>query len=659
MTNLGNSQAIAANKSLLKISLQRDFWLIAVLACFILMAWISWGKLAHPIFDTGQEAEITARLLKGELLYRDLQNYYGPLAYYANALGLLIFGQHLEVFYGVGLTLALVATLLVYRLAKVLTNAPWAALCTICVLIYCAFTTLTPGGLFNWIVPYSYGAMYATVFCLLAFTALDCYRQTNKIGWLVAAAIACGLAGLSKQEYGVAALAGVLVGANLGSPKNVRTILIRGLIVIFVSFICVFIPFALLAQQVSWEKLQMSMAPISKSHILNESGVLDVSPAKTHDIWRSTFNTFIGTSLVIGMAMIAARLFSRRNCNWGGKWIKFLVEISASIAISWIGLFLLQINFPFVYKITLAATLLVSVLALAARWLKPKWIPNYQWLQALIKLFACVTFVGLSWLLMRSFACCSNLVFHPLGNMAWLLPLLVAWFALSWRSLIRHRHASLLWALLVFSVLINARFLFYIGFYGLYAVTAILLFFTLLYHLALQTGGASAWKYLLICLLIGGSMNLSEFGQYRYAVYSNQGTIYTKYPDLAVAFNRTINYIKASGAKSVLTIPAGATLNFLTATHSPSQETIFLPGIVPTSEAEDQFIARMRKNSPELIVYVDVPFWWLKKGYQTYAEFNPLIDHWITHEHSLVYTSPKLLAFGNGKEWTIRIYAPS
>ncbi len=55
---------------------------------------------------------------------------------------------------------------------------------------------LQPGGLFNFIVPYSYRAVYATVLCLLTFAALNRYEHTGRAGWLVAAAIACGFAQL-------------------------------------------------------------------------------------------------------------------------------------------------------------------------------------------------------------------------------------------------------------------------------------------------------------------------------------------------------------------------------------------------------------------------------------------------------------------------------
>lgn len=632
--------------------IREDTYLWSILICFAFFAWVSWGKLAHLVWDTGQETEIAARLLAGETLYQDLHTYYGPLAYYVNAIALQLFGHHLEVFYTVGLSLAFAATSLVYHLAKHLTNATWATLCTLCVLVYCAFS---PGGLWNFVVPYSYGGMYATVFCLLAFVALNRYANYSKMRWLVAAAILCGLAGLAKQEYGVAAIAAVVVGANLCHAKSWNDRLIRSILLVTVASICVAVPLMLLAQQSSWETLLASMVPLNKSSILRDSGVLDVSPATTLNNWKSSFKNFAASSLVVVSAIVGARWIARytRISRFSNR---LAIEFIVSIMLAWVGFVLLQMHFwSNTFKIIVAIALVVVSIAIANRWLASSGSSNSQPTKLLFKILIASAFGGFLLYSFRSLACCSDTVFHPLDRMTWLLPVLAAWFALRWRNLVEHKYAPLLWSLLIFSIVINARFLFYINFYGLYAVTAIILFFTLLYNIAVQTG-APIGRFLLICLLIGGAMNVVEFGQYRYAVNSPHGTIHIEDTKLADAFNQTIRYIQDSQASSVLVLPAGATINFLSATHSPSQETIFLPGIVPTIEAQRDFITRMEQEPPELIVYVDIPFFWLKEGYQTYAEFNSIIHDWVV-QHRLVHTSSKLDYYD--REWYIRIYTNS
>jgi 4-amino-4-deoxy-L-arabinose transferase-like glycosyltransferase len=599
MAYTAKSEIPKVKKHLLKVSSQIDPWLVAVLACFTLFAWASWGIIGgNPMTDIGREVEIPARLVDGQLLYRDAATYYGPLAYYANALALLVFGHHLEVFYTVGLVLALAATLLFYHLAKRLTNARWAALCTLCMLIYCAF-----GIIFNFILPYSYGAVYATVLCLLAVTTLDYYTCTGRTRWLVAAAIACGLAGLGKQEYGVAVLGGILVGANLYYPQSLRTRVERSVLVFVVAGVSAFLPLALLAQQVSWENIYLSLFPVNKFSVLTQNTLLQNSPATTIFSWYGSFKVFFFSSLLILVSVIAAHWLVKLKWFNSNKWLKRLVELIASLAFSLFGLTCLNQS-------------------------------------GLFKHYSPMT------------------VFHPLGDLSWSLPLFVGWFTVTRPRLPQDKYAPILWALLAFSLLLNARWGFRIYAYGLYAPSVILLFFTLLYQIAQRTGKVIG-HYLLICLLIAGSLQLQELSHYRYEVNSSYGTFYTKYPSFAHAFQQTISAINASGASSVLVVSDGKLLNFLTATHSPSRELFFLPSVLSTPKEEEEFLKRMQANPPELIV--DVPSSFQQWGYKTYAEFNPLVDRWITQQHRLVHTFPVNESMDEGAilidEGAIRVYA--
>jgi hypothetical protein len=564
--------------------LKIDLWLVAVLVCFTLLAGANWGKIQLLIIDVGREVEISARLLSGQVLYRDVATYYGPLAYYTNALALLIFGQRLEVFYAVGVSLALAATLPFYRLAKRLTCPSWAALCTICMLIYCAIGP----GLFYFIVPYSYGAAYGIVLSLLAIAAVDCYFSTGRTRWLFVSAIACGLAGLAKQEYGVAALVSVLIGANLSSSQSLQNRIKHSALILVVAGLCVFIPFALLAQQASWEKLYSSLFPVSQVGIMNRSTIFQVSPIKTLHIWVATFLFFFLSSCVVVLSMIAARwVLKRRLVNIPERLSK-LVEVLTAFGFAKICFKLLK---RFVFH-----TDIIQVSYIDVR------------------------------------------IFQPLSDMSWVIPVIVGWFVLNRAKLPQYKHTSLLWTLLAFALLLNARWLFYINFYGLFAVPVVLLFFTLIYYLT-QPIRQFAWYYLLICLLIAGSIKLGQLNQYRYAVTSYHGSVYTTSSQLARAFNQTIKVIDASKATSVLVLPEGNILNFLTGTHSPSQELTFLPLVLPTPASEQNFIAQMQANPPELIVYVDrsFPEW----GYKKYAQFNPLVDKWITEQHRLIHVFPK------------------
>lgn len=578
MSNSSNSQVPAICRHRMKRFVQHDPWLLAVLLCFILLAWANWGKITDPIIDIGREIEIPARLVSGQVLYRDVATYYGPLAYYINALALLIFGHRLQVFFAVGLVLALAATILFYGLAKRLTNGRWAALSTGCMLIYCA---LGPG-IFNFILPYSSGSVYAIVLCLLAIAAVDRYGFTGKTIWLIIAAIACGFAGIAKQEYGIAVLVGVLVGINLCSAQNIRTRIRRSLVVLVVAGVCAFLPLTLLASQISWEQLYLSLFPVSKLGTMKQSTLFQVSPAKTLYIWWATFKVFFAASVVIWVSILASRWFVKSQWMNLNQRFSNLVEVLLSIALLVLGLTCLNQSSAF-------------------------------------SAYPPMT------------------IFHPWENLSWSLPVIVGWFAFQQAKLMQYKHAPLLWTLLIFSLLLNARWLFYINFYGLYAVPVILLFFTLIYDLTQRASGL-VWRYLLICLLIGSTIKLIPLGQYSYAINSSFGTFYVPNATIAQVFNQTINTINTSQASSVLILPEGSILNFLTATHSPSKEITFLPVTLPTSQDEEDFLRRMQANPPQMVVYVYRSF--PEYGYQTYAEFNPLVDRWITQKHRLIQVFP-------------------
>ncbi|MBC8123676.1 MAG: hypothetical protein H7Y22_17790, partial [Gemmatimonadaceae bacterium] len=495
----------------------------------------------------------------------------------------------------VGIVLALAVTLLVYQVMTRLTDKRWAALCAVCVQIYCAFNP----GLFNFVLPYSYGSVYATVFCLLAILAVERYTLKQSVGWLVLAAVACSLAGLAKQEYGLAAVGCVLVGVGLCPPHSLRVQVSRGVLLIAVAGSCALLPLALLAQQITWETLYASLFPASKFEYLKRSAFFEVSPRSTLAHWWRALKVFVPSSLVIVGAVAVTRRLPRPVWISRSAWSIELVDVLGAVVLAWGSLSLLQTG--------------ASGLEYAA-----------GFKNGTLNFFSV----------------------HPLGHLNWLLPVLTGWFVLVRPNPTRDSQAPLLWILLVFALLLNARWLFRIDFYGLYATPAIMLFFALLYR---STRERAVWKHLLVCLLLAGGIRLAGFGQHFYAVGSGQGTLYTADEALARAFNQTIDAIQASGATSVLVLPEGSVLNFLTSTRAPSRETGFIPGVLPTPEAEREFLERLRIDPPERIVYIDrsFPEW----GYRTYSEYNPLVHDWITNQHELVHLFPK----GEG---AIRIYRP-
>jgi hypothetical protein len=556
--------------------MDEGLWLPCLLAVFFVLAAVSWGRVGDLVVDIGHEIAIPARLAAGERLYADVQSYYGPLPYYVNALALTWFGQRLEVFFAVGSLLALTATGLVFQLVSRLSDRRWAALCGVCVLIDCAFRT----DLSQFVLPYSYGAVYGTVFCLVALAAVDAYAQQLQWEWLAVAATAGAGAALSKQEFGAAALAAALVGVALvaGGWKDRLLRLVAVLVLwtggVAAGFGC------LAATGVSWGEMAASLLPLAKVSQFATNTYFQVSPLKSLGMWLDTGKVFLAAfAVVIASVALVSRLFPIK-----ARWLVLPAEVGSAV----IALVLLQ-----------------------------KLVDS------------------------------SDAVFQPLAYLQWLPPALVLWFLVHCKAVLAHRRGALLAALLACTLVLNARWLFYIGFFGLYATTAIVLFFVCLHWSSGRYRDLIA-RALAVCLVVAGTLLLGEHAEERHPVTSRVGTLYTRNAAGAEAFACAVQIVQKAGARSLLVLPEGQVLNFMTATRTPSRPTVFLPGVLPTPEAERQFIAEVESRPPDLIAYVDRDFgeW----GYEKFADFNPVVDTWITHKHRLVHTC--------GTDLRISLYGP-
>jgi hypothetical protein len=161
--------------------------------------WAHWGDFQ---LDCGREVYVPAAILQGKLLYRDIWYMYGPLAPYVQSGLFRIFGIHMNVLYGFGLTLAIGVALVTFEIGRRLTLGVIASLVTPLFFLAEAFHPF----IFNFAFPYSYAA------CLGSFLGLAClyfvlrHCSTRRSSYLACAALLGGLVLLTKQEIGYACL---------------------------------------------------------------------------------------------------------------------------------------------------------------------------------------------------------------------------------------------------------------------------------------------------------------------------------------------------------------------------------------------------------------------------------------------------------------------
>lgn len=216
-------------------------------AVFAILLAISWQKWANLTIDGGREMHTPLRLLRGELIYRDVYYLYGPLAPYLNAGLYAVFGIHLNTLYGAGTVASVLVLLLVFRLGETLTGLWEASLTTWLVLVLCVFKQ--DGA---YIFPYTYSAVYGTVLGLGALAAQVRYIQGRQSRQLTLSGVLAGLALVCKLEFGFAATASLLALALSGQPGDRARVLIRGL---WPALAIPLVTYGVLLSLIPWDRL--------------------------------------------------------------------------------------------------------------------------------------------------------------------------------------------------------------------------------------------------------------------------------------------------------------------------------------------------------------------------------------------------------------------
>lgn len=178
--------------------LLRASFLLPILTLALLL-W-SWHQWASVLGDTGYNLYTAWKLTEGQLLYRDLGYFHGPLSPYLYAFFFRLFGTSLE---GVvwGNTLLLLA--LAFGMHYVLTRAfgsreAWAA--SLFFLIAMAFGQYGVEGSFNFAFPYKPEANHGLCAMVLGLAALALYLDRRRKLLLFAFGFCWGLALLTTLE---------------------------------------------------------------------------------------------------------------------------------------------------------------------------------------------------------------------------------------------------------------------------------------------------------------------------------------------------------------------------------------------------------------------------------------------------------------------------
>src|ERR1017187_5875769 len=126
--------------------------LVALPSYFLAVSWRRWPDL---IIDFGRELYIPWRLSEGAVLYREVDDFYGPLSQYLNAGLFRLFGPGLMVLALANLVVFSGIAVAIYALFRAAWGAMAAWVSTAVFVAIFGMSRLMESGNFNYITPYA------------------------------------------------------------------------------------------------------------------------------------------------------------------------------------------------------------------------------------------------------------------------------------------------------------------------------------------------------------------------------------------------------------------------------------------------------------------------------------------------------------------------
>lgn len=176
------------------------------------LAW-SWGTWPDVVVDFGRELYVPWRLAAGDVLYRDIAYFNGPLSPYFNALLFRLFGTSLLTLVIANILVLAALLILLYAIISEIASRGTALLACLTVLALFAFAQMEMTGNSNWICPYAHEMTHGLTLAILSLYLLWVHACRQGRMWVVGSGMAIGLVFLTKCELFLAGIAadGVLL----------------------------------------------------------------------------------------------------------------------------------------------------------------------------------------------------------------------------------------------------------------------------------------------------------------------------------------------------------------------------------------------------------------------------------------------------------------
>jgi Dolichyl-phosphate-mannose-protein mannosyltransferase len=179
---------------------------------------VSRGKWSDPLIDSGREWIVPDALSRGELLYRDVVYWFGPVTPYFQAAFFRIFGSSFATLVFAGAVIALATLAALYAVVRAVTDRRSAILWTALAIPALVFMPNAGGALLGM----GYRIWQAAAFALASVALAARPPKGRGVARAFAAGLFAALAGLCRTEWGLAAIAAAALACLLRTRRRAR-----------------------------------------------------------------------------------------------------------------------------------------------------------------------------------------------------------------------------------------------------------------------------------------------------------------------------------------------------------------------------------------------------------------------------------------------------
>lgn len=256
-------------------------FLIIIFLCLLTFFIFHQGLL---LIDTGREFYIPSQMLKGEVLYKDIFNIYGPFSYQFNALLFFIFKEHFNTLYFAGIINSLIMIIALFLLSREFLSKSISFLISLIIMFSLVFNTF----LYNSNLPYTFAISYALCAFLISLLFLIKYIKNENYNYAYLSSLFAGLSLANKYEFCIYPLILIYVFSFI-KPLGLKNFFKAIFCFLFFPALCLF---SLIFQGLNLEDIKYSAFLINK-----------LVYAPSLKIFFSKFGVFFNLKTIINLSL--------------------------------------------------------------------------------------------------------------------------------------------------------------------------------------------------------------------------------------------------------------------------------------------------------------------------------------------------------------------